>query len=111
MQPTIDAAYDAGVTIIAAAGNDGDGSIHYPCAFRHVICVGATDNSDGHAQFSHLNAYVDLSAPGVSVASTYPPFGCPGSPLCYWQMRAPRWRRRRRRGRGAGPLSVGGLHA
>ncbi len=86
MQPTIDAAYDAGVTIIAAAGNDGDGSIDYPCAFRHVICVGATDNGDGHAPFSNVNAYVDISAPGVSVASTYPPFGCPGYPLCYWQM-------------------------
>ena len=85
-RPTIDAAYDAGVTIIAAAGNDGDGSIDYPCAFRHVICVGATDNGDGHAPFSNVNAYVDISAPGVSVASTYPPFGCPGYPLCYWQM-------------------------
>lgn len=83
-QPTIDAAHDAGVTIIASAGNDGDGSIQYPCAFDHVFCVAATDNSDAHASFSNFNAYVDISAPGVSITSTYPSFGCSGSPSCYW---------------------------
>jgi thermitase len=58
MQPTFDAAYAAGVTIVAAAGNDSDSSIRYPCAFDHVICVAATDNSDAHASFSNANAYV-----------------------------------------------------
>ncbi len=86
MQPTIDAAHAAGVTIIAAAGNDGDGSIRYPCAFNHVICVAATDNGDGHASFSNANAYVDVSGPGVSEISTYPPFGCAGAPDCYGYM-------------------------
>ncbi len=82
-QPTFDAAHDAGVTIIAAAGNDGDGSIDYPCAFDHVICVGATDNIDRRASFSNANAYIDISAPGVDTASTLPPFVCGGSPSCY----------------------------
>ncbi len=82
-QPTIDAAYNAGVTIIASAGNDGDGSVNYPCAFDHVICVGATDNIDSRASFSNVNAYVDISAPGVDTASTLPPFVCGGSPSCY----------------------------
>ena len=86
MQPTFDAAHAAGVTVIAAAGNDGDGRIRYPCAFDHVVCVAATDNSDGRATFSNANAYVDISAPGVSQASTYPSFGCEGSPACYWLM-------------------------
>ena len=85
-QPTIDAAYDAGVTIVASAGNAGDGSINYPCAFNHVICVGATDNGDGHATFSNANFYVDISAPGVAGTSTYPPFGCSGPPACYASM-------------------------
>jgi len=69
-QPTIDAAYAAGITVVAAAGNDGNGIVEYPCAFVHVICVGATDNSDNHANFSNTNAYVDVSAPGVDIAST-----------------------------------------
>jgi hypothetical protein len=37
-----------------------------------VICVGATYNSDAHAEFSNANAYVDISAPGVNVISTAP---------------------------------------
>jgi subtilisin family serine protease len=85
MQPTFDAAYDAGVTIVAAAGNDSDSSIRYPCAFNHVICVAATDNSDAHASFSNANAYVDISGPGVSDDSTYP-FGCAAAPSCYLLM-------------------------
>lgn len=71
-QATINTAYAAGITIVAAAGNDGDGTVEYPCAFVHVICVGATDNSDNHAFFSNTNAYVDISAPGWNILSTVP---------------------------------------
>jgi subtilisin family serine protease len=71
-QPTIDAAHAAGITIVAAAGNSGNTSVSYPCAFVHVICVGATDNADAHANFSNTNAYVDISAPGVDIVSTVP---------------------------------------
>jgi hypothetical protein len=71
-QPTINAAYAAGITVVAAAGNDGNGIVEYPCAFVHVICVAATDNADLHASFSNVNAYVDVSAPGVGVESTIP---------------------------------------
>ncbi len=70
MQPTFDAAHAAGVTIFAAAGNSGNSSIQYPCAFNHVVCVAATDNSDAHASFSNTNAYVDISGPGVGEIST-----------------------------------------
>jgi hypothetical protein len=71
LQPTIDEAYAAGVTIVAAAGNDGTSSISYPAGFDHVIGVGATDNADEHAWFSQTNASVDVSAPGVDIASTF----------------------------------------
>jgi subtilisin family serine protease len=72
VQPTINAAYAAGITIVASAGNSGSGAVSYPCAFVHVICVGATDNADAHADFSNTNAYVDVSAPGVDIVSTVP---------------------------------------
>ena len=72
LQPTVDAAYQAGITIVAAAGNDGTSLLEYPCAFAHVVCVAATDNADAHAAFSNANAAVDISAPGVSILSTYP---------------------------------------
>ena len=70
MQPTIDAAYAAGITMVAAAGNAGDSTVGYPCAFVHVLCVAATDNTDAKAWFSVYNQYVDISAPGVNILST-----------------------------------------
>lgn len=64
-------AYNRGVTIFAAAGNDGDSSINYPAGNSHVIGVAATDENDKRAWFSNYNSTVDISAPGVDVLSTY----------------------------------------
>ena len=71
LQPTIDAAHAVGITMVAAAGNTGDSTVGYPCAFNHVLCVAATDNSDAKASFSVHNQYVDIAAPGVSIVSTF----------------------------------------
>jgi subtilisin family serine protease len=71
-QPVFNAAYAAGITIVAAAGNSANSTIEYPCAFIHVICVGATDDADNHASFINTNNSVDVSAPGVDIASTVP---------------------------------------
>jgi subtilisin family serine protease len=63
-------AYDAGVVVVAAAGNSG-GSVGYPGAYPEVIAVSATDASDQIASFSSRGTEVDLAAPGVSIFSTY----------------------------------------
>ncbi len=83
MQFYIDAAYDANVAIIAAAGNDNvemtlgyrqspvcnDGSRGY----NEVLGVAAVDSNDKKAYFSNYSSlYVDVSAPGVNILSTYP---------------------------------------
>ncbi len=67
-----------GVLLVAAAGNSGDGSISttevsYPAAYDSVVAVGATTSSipDGLASFSNTGSYVEMSAPGVSIYSTY----------------------------------------
>jgi hypothetical protein len=70
-QPVIDSAYNAGITLVAAAGNNGDGTISYPGAFNHILSIAATNNADQHASFSNANTTVDLAAPGVSILSTY----------------------------------------
>jgi subtilisin family serine protease len=68
---------------VAAAGNggadgvgdDNDAAATYPCAYLlpNVICVAASDNLDQLAGFSNYGASsVDLAAPGVSIASTWP---------------------------------------
>ena len=70
-QPTINAAHAAGITMVAAAGNSGDSTVGYPCAFVHVLCVAATDDADAKAPFSVHNQYVDIAAPGVNIVSTF----------------------------------------
>ena len=68
---------------VAAAGNggpdgvgdDNDAVATYPCAYAlpNVVCVAASDNRDQLAPFSNYGALsVDLAAPGVSIASTWP---------------------------------------
>jgi subtilisin family serine protease len=71
-QPTFDAAYDAGVLVAAAAGNNNRNEPFYPASFAHVISVAATNNSDAKASFSNFGPAVDIAAPGVSITSTYP---------------------------------------
>jgi len=71
-QPTFDAAYQAGVLVVAAAGNNNRNEPFYPASFAHVISVAATTNSDTKASFSNFGPAVDLSAPGTSIMSTYP---------------------------------------
>jgi subtilisin family serine protease len=71
-QPTFDAAYNAGVLVVAAAGNNNRNEPFYPASFAHVISVAATTNSDTKASFSNFGPAVDLSAPGYNIYSTYP---------------------------------------
>lgn len=61
----------AGVLLIAAAGNSGPNHVSYPAAYDVVVAVGAVDGSDAVAYFSNTGSYLDASAPGVSVLSTY----------------------------------------
>ena len=72
-----DAAYDAGIIVVAAAGNDGRGSgwgdnVDYPARYDSVIAVAATDSYDNRARWSSTGPDVELSAPGVYILSTYP---------------------------------------
>ncbi len=71
MHDAVDAAYAAGVLLVAAAGNDYGGAVSYPAAYDSVIAVSATDSSDNLASFSSVGPEVELAAPGVSVLSTY----------------------------------------
>lgn len=69
-QAAIDRANEAGVVVVAAAGNTG-GAVGYPAAYNGVIAVSATDAYDVIASFSSRGPEVDLAAPGVTIRSTY----------------------------------------
>ena len=63
---------------VVAAGNNGaddDATPEYPCDYElaNVVCVAASDRADALASFSNYGATnVDLAAPGVDIASTWP---------------------------------------
>ncbi|WP_394138503.1 S8 family peptidase [Cytobacillus oceanisediminis] len=70
LEEAVKKAVDAGITVVAAAGNDYGESISYPAAYEGVISVSATNDKNKLAEFSSYGAYVDIAAPGESVYST-----------------------------------------
>lgn len=65
-------AYDKNVVLIAATGNDNTDQPSYPAAFKEVLSVAAVSPDGTRAPFSNYGDYVDVAAPGVNIASTYP---------------------------------------
>lgn len=65
-------AYDRDVVIVAATGNDNTERPGYPAAYPEVLSVSATDYNLNRASFSNYGDYIDVMAPGESIASTYP---------------------------------------
>ncbi|WP_088329104.1 S8 family serine peptidase [Lacimicrobium sp. SS2-24] len=57
--------------LFMSAGNDGQEFASYP-DYTSFVGVGATDQSDNRASFSSWGTYVDITAPGVSIRTTYP---------------------------------------
>jgi subtilisin family serine protease len=68
------------VLIVASAGNDGATQELYPAAFDEVKAVGAVDADLEPADFSNRGCWVDCSAVGVGVVSTFVPGVVPPEP-------------------------------
>jgi len=88
MDEALQAAWAAGLVLVAAAGNDGTQALLYPAALPNVISVGAFDEDDNRATFSNYGGWVDIAAPGNVIMSTYPMAQCaastvPGDTGCY----------------------------
>ncbi len=76
MREAIQNAVNHNVSVVVAAGNEGDGQedtfeYAYPGAYNEVISVGAVNTNLQLAPFSNSHNEVDLVAPGVNVLSTY----------------------------------------
>ncbi len=67
LQAAIDYAISQGVTVVASAGNDGNGAIDYPAAYPGVVAVGSIDATGQRATFSDYGAQMGLMAPGVGL--------------------------------------------
>jgi len=86
-EEAVTAAYNAGIVIVAAAGNANPGqyyqasgdpeidrhSLYYPAALPEVIGVGAVDNQGMAADFTNYGEDIlTVMAPGVEIVTTVP---------------------------------------
>tara|TARA_B100000519_G_scaffold32236_1_gene22479 strand:- start:18767 stop:21253 length:2487 start_codon:yes stop_codon:yes gene_type:complete len=76
LEASIQAAADADILFVAAAGNDGvnnDNSPHYPSSYEvdNVLAVASTNHNDGDSGYSYGLMSVDMGAPGTDIGSTY----------------------------------------
>ncbi len=77
MHKEIVQAVQAGISVVCAAGNSGDGDpntpeLSFPAYYEESLAVGAVDLQVGLANFSNSNEHIDIVAPGVFTYSTYP---------------------------------------
>ncbi|MGB9661101.1 MAG: S8 family peptidase [Moorellaceae bacterium] len=74
LQKAVEACLQAGILLVAAAGNEGDkeGEVLYPARYPGVLAVTATTREDKLAGFSSRGPEVSVAAPGAEVLSTYP---------------------------------------
>ena len=67
LQEAINYAWDSGLVVVAAAGNDSSAAPHYPAGHAKVVGVASTDSTDTLASNSNHGIAVFLSAPGVGI--------------------------------------------
>ena len=69
LESAVNYALSQNVVVVASAGNDGNGQITYPAAYPGVVAVGAVDATGQRATFSNYGSQMDISAPGVGLAT------------------------------------------
>jgi len=72
LEEVINYAWENGVLIIAAAGNNGGNSPVYPAYYENTIAVTALGKADSLAPLANYGDWVDVAAPGFEVYSTLP---------------------------------------
>ncbi len=72
LQEAVDAAWEQGVVVVAAAGNNGNTDKVYPAALNNCIAVAGVDQNDRRATFSSYGSWVHTAAPAVHILSTIP---------------------------------------
>lgn len=58
--------FNNGVTVVAAAGNEGDAgnAVNYPAGYNNVISVASVDSDKKLSTFSQYGTWVDIACPG-----------------------------------------------
>ncbi|ORX88854.1 subtilisin-like protein, partial [Basidiobolus meristosporus CBS 931.73] len=72
LNAAVDAAVQAGIPVIVAAGNEAQDACNVsPANSRSAFTVGATDYYDNLANYSNWGRCVNIQAPGSNILSTY----------------------------------------
>jgi serine protease len=64
LQNACEYAWNNGVLVVCAAGNNGSSAPHYPSAYAVCMSVSATNYLDQKAGYSNYGSTIDISAPG-----------------------------------------------
>jgi len=77
LENAVNYAWNKGVVLAAAAGNDGTSRKLYPAAYTNCIAVAATNDDDQRVNepgwwASNYGDWVDVAAPGLYIYSTFP---------------------------------------
>ncbi|MBQ8359419.1 MAG: S8 family serine peptidase [Oscillospiraceae bacterium] len=70
-QNAINYAYNNGVTVIVAMGNDSSNIKCYPAALKNVVSVVSTDQTNSRSYFSNWGSWGDVAAPGSYIWAPY----------------------------------------
>jgi len=70
VKEAIDSAYEAGVLLVASAGNADTERINYPAGYYNVMAVSSTDGEDIKTGHSSFGPWVDIAAPGTDIVTT-----------------------------------------
>jgi len=66
----VNAAYNAGMVVVAAAGNGGGPPVAYPASINSVVAAGCNTSSDSRCSFSSYGPELDVVAPGYDIYTT-----------------------------------------
>ncbi|MDZ4389470.1 MAG: S8 family serine peptidase, partial [Gemmatimonadales bacterium] len=71
-QDAVTAATNAGVVVVAAAGNNSSNILNFPGAYSGVTAVGSVNSSNIRSSWSNTGDNLWLAAPGEGIVSTMP---------------------------------------
>jgi subtilisin family serine protease len=71
LQSAVDYAWNKGVFLACAAGNNGNTAANYPGYYSNCFAVASTDSNDAKSSFSTYGTWVEVAAPGGNIYSTW----------------------------------------
>ncbi len=67
LENAVNEAYDKGIIVVAATGNDGRSRLLYPASYLNCISVGSINKSLDISPFSNYNVFITMVAPGEDI--------------------------------------------